>query len=87
MSKTLKVRAEETTANVLEILGLPADDHPKEVASAIEKAIIEALIDERHRCADMVFESYKEDAEKAKTVSEGIRAVKSVLISNLSSLR
>lgn len=87
MSKTLKERAEITTANVLDILGLPATDHPKEVANAIEQAIIGALVDERHRCADLAYESHKEDADKAKTVAEGIRAVKSVLISNLSSMR
>ena len=87
MSKTLKVRAEETTAEVLKILGLPANDHPKDVADAIERAIIGALVDERNRCADMAYDHCSEDSDKAKLVAEDIRAVKSALISNLSSMR
>ncbi|PHQ68657.1 MAG: hypothetical protein COB93_10130 [Sneathiella sp.] len=87
MSKNLRERAEVTAQEVQEILGIAEDDRPKEVADAIEHAIIRALIEERYRCADMVHDHMEEDAQKAKYVSEKIRAVKSVLMTNLNSMR
>lgn len=87
MSKNLHERAVSTSAEVLKILGHAKDDHAQEVTDAIEHAIIRALIDERDRCADLALECCSEDSEKAKEVSEEIRRVKSVLITNLSSMR
>ncbi|USG62756.1 hypothetical protein NBZ79_07165 [Sneathiella marina] len=87
MSKSLRERAEDTAKEVREILGVSEDDHPTEVADAIEHAIIRALIEERDRCADMIHDHMEEDAQKAKYVSDKVRAVKSVLITNLSSMR
>ncbi len=87
MSKNLRERAEETANVVQNILGRSNEDHPKEVADAIEKAIIHALVAERNRCADVARICCADDAEKAKHVSEEIARVKSVLISNLSSMR
>lgn len=87
MYKNLRERAEATAAEVLDILGLSKDDHPKEVADAIEHAIIRALIEERERCADVARDCCAEDSVKAERVAEKVRAVKSVLITNLDSMR
>jgi hypothetical protein len=87
MSKNLRERAEITSQEVLTILGHSKDDHAQEITDAIEHAIIRALIDERHRCADVALECCSEDSEKAKEVSDEIRRVKSVLMTNLSSMR
>jgi len=87
MSKNLRERAEVTAREVQEILGIAEDNHPKEVADAIEHAIIRALIEERHRCADMIHDHMEEDSQKAQYVSEKVRAVNSVLMTNLNSMR
>ena len=87
MSKNLRERAEDTAKEVREILGVSPDDHPTEVVDAIEHAIIRALIEERDRCADMIHDHMDEDSQKAKYVSDKVRAVKSVLITNLNSMR
>ena len=87
MTKNLRERAEATAQEVREILGISPTDHPKEIADAIEHAIIRALVAERHRCADMALEGYTETNAKAELVAEEIRQVRSVLITNLSSMR
>ncbi len=87
MTKNLRERAEVTALEVQDILGVSKQDHPKEVADAIEQAIIRALVEERHRCADLAHECCAEDSVKAKIVAEKIRAVKSVLVTNLNSMR
>ncbi len=87
MSKNLRERAEETAKDVMGILGASEDDHPKEVADAIEKAIIKALVSERERCADVAMGCYPDGNDKAKRVADEIRRVRSVLITNLESMR
>ena len=87
MSKNLRERAEDTAREVQKILGRSNKNHPKEVADAIEHAIINALVEERQRCADVARICCADDAEKAKHVAEEISRVKSVLITNLSSMR
>ena len=87
MTKSLRERAEQATQEVQQILGLSAEEHPKEISDAIEKTIIHALLEERHRCADIAFEFLGEDQFKAKHVAEEIRRINSVLVSNLSSMR
>lgn len=87
MSKNLRERAEDTAQEVQKILGRSNKNHPKEVADAIETAIINALVEERQRCADVARICCADDVEKAKHVSEEIARVKSVLITNLSSMR
>ena len=87
MSKNLRERAEETANTVQNILGNSNGNHPKEIADAIEQAIIHALVEERNRCADVARMCCADDAEKAKQVADEISRVKSVLISNLSSMR
>jgi hypothetical protein len=87
MSKSLRERAEQATQEVQQILGLSAEEHPKEISDAIEKTIIHALLEERHRCADVAFEFLDGDKVKAKHVAEEIRRINTVLVSNLSSMR
>lgn len=88
MAKSLRARAEEATLKVQEILGVTADEHPKEIADAIEQTIINALLEERDRCASVAFdECCDEDQDKAHKIAEEIRRVRTALIANLSSLR
>lgn len=87
MSRNLRERAEDTAKEVQNILGIANDEHPKEVADAIEKAIIKALVDERYHCADVAQAYCTKNEDKAHRVAEEIRKVKSVLITNLSSMR
>ena len=87
MSRNLRERAEDTTKEVQNILGISSDDHPGEVADAIEQAIIRALVAERERCADVAMVCCADDGDRAKRVADEIRRVKSVLITNLSSMR
>lgn len=87
MYKNLRERAEATATEVQDILGISASDHPKEVADAIEHAIIRALIEERDRCADVARDCCAEDSVKADMVAQKVRAVKSILITNLDSMR
>jgi len=85
--KSLRERAEETTKEVQDALGVSADTHPKEIADAIERAIINALLEERRRCADIAFKCCIEDQDKAHQVSEEIKRVNTALVVNLSSMR
>lgn len=87
MSKNLRERAEDTAKEIQTIFGVSADDHPKEVADAVEQAIIRALIAERDRCAEVARWCHANDEEKAKEVSSEIAKVRSVIVSNLSAMR
>jgi len=88
MTKSLRDRAEEATRKVQEILGVTPEEHPKEIADAIEQTIINALLEERDRCATVAFdECCEEDRDRAHKVAEEIRRVKTALMANLSSLR
>ena len=87
MSKNLRERAEIVTQEVQEILRVSPNGHSKDVADAIEHAIIRALIEERERCATIAQQCHEGDAQKADRVADEIRRVRSVLISNLSAMR
>lgn len=87
MSKNLRERAEETAKEIQSILGMSADDHPKEVADAVESAIIRALIAERDRCAEVARLCYEHDERKAQKVADEIAKVRSVIVANLSAMR
>jgi hypothetical protein len=87
MTKSLRERAEDAAQQVHTILGVDQDERPKEVADAIEKTIIKALLEERHRCADVAFQCCEEDKDKAHKVADEIRRVNTALMANLSSMR
>ena len=86
MAKSLRERAEATTKEVQDILGVSADSHSKEVADAIEHTIISALLEERNRCADVAF-NFVDDRDKAHLLSEEIKRINTALVANLSALR
>jgi hypothetical protein len=86
--KSLRERAEETCKEVLGILdGTGGGGNSKKIAGAIEKAIINALLEERHRCANVALKCCSEDEDKAHKIDEEIRRVNTALIANLSSMR
>ncbi len=88
MVKSLRDRADEATRKVQEIMGVTPDKHPKEIADAIEQTIINALLEERERCASIAFdECCEEDRDRAHKVAEEIRRIRTALIANLSSMR
>ncbi len=87
MTKSLRDRADEATRKVQDILGVSPDEHSKEVADAIEQTIIKALLEERHRCADVALKCCEEDMDKAHKVADEIRRVNTALVANLSSMR
>jgi len=87
MIRTLRQRAEDAAQEVQKILGVAPDDHPKEVADAVEQSIIRALVAERDRCAEVARVYHKNDAPKGKELSDKISLVRSVLVSNLSAMR
>ena len=87
MTKSLRERAEQATQEVQGTLGVSAEEHPKEIEDAIEQAIINALLEERHRCADVAFECCNEDRDKAHKIADEIRRVNTALVANLSAMR
>ncbi len=87
MAKSLRDRAEAATKEVQEILGVTADTHPKEIADALEQTIINALLEERQRCADVASNCFKNDPQKADQIAEEINRVNTALVANLSAMR
>ncbi len=86
--KSLRDRAEGTKNKVLEILGVTNHDHDEEMVKAIEATIIEALLEERERCATVAFDQVcEEDRDRAHKVSAEIKRIRNALTANLSSMR
>ncbi len=87
MTENLKERAETATKEVQDILGLSADTHPKEIADAIERTIINVILVERQRCSDVASKCLKDDQTKEQTIVEEINRTNAALVANLSSMR
>jgi len=87
MTKNLRERAETTAGEIYDILGVTEGTHSKEIVDAIEKSIINALVEERQRCAKIAKDYFNENEEKAKQLSDQIGRVRSVLITNLTAMR
>ncbi|MDH3335051.1 MAG: hypothetical protein OEL50_00275 [Rhodospirillaceae bacterium] len=85
--KSLRERACEATKRINTILGIVDESHDKEVAQAVEKAIIDALLEERERCATVAFECCAEDKDKAHKVADEVRRIRNALVTNLTSMR
>lgn len=86
--KSLRERAQETTEKIQAILNVDCGTHEKEVILAVERAIIDALLQERERCATVAFDHCcAEDRDRAHKVAEEIRRVRNALLTNLESLR
>ena len=87
MTKSLRERAEAATKEVRDILGVSADTQPKEIADAIERAITNALLEERKRCTDVASKCCGDDREKGQTIAEEINRINTALVANLSAMR
>ena len=87
MATSLRERADAATKEVQDILGVSADTQPKEIADAIERAITNALLEERKRCTDVAFKCCGDDREKGQTIAEEINRINTALVANLSAMR
>ncbi|HEY9164478.1 MAG TPA: hypothetical protein VIN57_07685 [Magnetovibrio sp.] len=86
--KSLRERAIETSNKVQSILNIDCAEHKQEVVKAIEQAIIDALLQERERCATVAYDHCcAEDRDKAHKVAEEIRRIRNALTANLTSMR
>ncbi|MFQ5776153.1 MAG: hypothetical protein ACE5GS_16665 [Kiloniellaceae bacterium] len=84
----LRSRAEEAAKTVFEVLKLsPSTGQSKQVADAIERAMIDAYRDSAERCAKVASECCSEDRDMAHKIYDEIRRANTALIANLSSLR
>jgi len=88
LPKSLRERAEEAKLKVQKILDVSCAGHDEEVIKAIEQTIIEALLEERERCATVAYNQVcEEDRDRAHKVAEEIKRVRNALFANLDSMR
>ena len=87
MATSLRERTDAATKEVQDILGVSADTQPKEIADAIERAITNALLEERKRCTDVASKCCGDDREKGQTIAEEINRINTALVANLSVMR
>ena len=86
--KSLRDRAEETKLKIQKILDVSCAGHDEEVIKAIEQTIIDALLEERERCATIAYDHVcEEDRDRAHKVSEEIKRIRNALAANLESMR
>jgi len=86
--KSLRERAEEAKQKIQDVLDISCGSHDEAVIKTIEKAIIEALLEERERCAAVAYNHVcAEDRDRAHKLSEEIKRVRTALSANLESLR
>jgi len=86
--KSLRDRAQQTKDKIQETLDISCSGHDEEVIAAIEQTIIEALLEERERCAVVAFKQCcDEDRDKAHKVADEIKRVRTALVTNLESMR
>ena len=84
----LRNRAESAAAGVFETLAAsPTKDQARSVVEQIEKVLIDALLEEGKRCADVAREFCAADQALARNVAREVRRSNEVLIANLSSMR
>lgn len=78
-------RAAEAIGGLLE--SSPNADQAKAIADAVEKEIIEAVLEESHRCVEVAHKCCSPDLDRAHKIAEGIKRTHTALVANLSSLR
>ncbi len=70
----LRERADHVAKSVFSVLQTTPDaDRAKQVADAIEKAIIDVVLEERQRCANVAVAHGTPDADRANKIAEAIR--------------
>ena len=83
-----RTRAEHAAGVISGLLKTsPNADQAKAIADAIEKEIIEAVLDESERCVKVAHTCCSPDLDKAHKIAEGIKRAHTAVIANLSSLR
>ena len=81
-------RAERAAGVIGGLLDSGADAaQTKAIADAIEKEIIEAVLEESERCVKVAHNCCSPDLDKAHKIAEGIKRTHTALVANLSSLR
>ncbi len=81
-------RAERAAGAIGGLIDSGADEaQTKAIADAIEKEIIEAVLEESERCVKVAHTCCSPDLDKAHKIAEGIKRTHTALIANLSSLR
>jgi formaldehyde-activating enzyme involved in methanogenesis len=81
-------RAERAAEAIGGLLGTSPDaDQTKAIADAVEKEIIEAVLDESERCVKVAHTCCSPDLDKAHKIAEGIKRTHTALAANLSALR
>ncbi len=84
----LRDRARGATQTVYEILQVaPTEDQDKRVADAVERALIEIVLEERERVAKVARVLCSPDRDMAHKITDEVRRDNAVLIANLSALR
>ena len=85
---TFRERAEKAAREVLETLqASPSDEQTERVLNVIERATIEAVLEEQQRCVHVAMECCSVHRDLAQKVGEEMRRSELVLIANLSALR
>jgi len=78
---TLRERAESLAKSVFAALqASPNDDRAKAATDAIEKAIINIVLEERQRCANVAIAHGTPDADRANKIAEEIRRAEDAMV-------
>ncbi len=81
-------RARSAARNVSGIMqSAPSDELEQQVAAVIERAMIEAVLEDGERCVKAATSCCSADKDLAHKIAEEIRRTNTALIANLSSLR
>jgi hypothetical protein len=84
----MRERASRAADNVCQLLGAaPNEEQGKGIADAIEREIIEAVLEESQRCASVAHECCSPDLDTAHKIRKEIESAQTALVANLSSLR
>jgi len=81
----LAAKAVEEIAKALDVQ--PSDAQAKSVDDIVQQAIINAVLEERGRCATVATNVCTTDQDLARKIQAEIRADEAALIANLSALR
>ena len=78
----------KTTSEVLDVLeGAVSDAQRNEIAKIIDSGIIDAAVDVRQACADIVRRQIGPDMDMAHKIDDQIRRTQQALIENLKAMR
>lgn len=81
-------RARSAAKNVSGIIqSAPADELEQQVAAVIERAMIDAVLEDGERCVKAAVNCCSADKDLAHKITDEIRRSNTALIANLSSLR